>query len=448
MTKTISKNNFLNQNRFIMKKLSSLLSALLLLSVPMYFYSCSKSDNGPTVLLPKLEGYYVYGTNTVATQPTDQNARLALAVLDHTKKAAIDNLAGVYGKLMYIGANSTINFAVIDANGNGTVYGADKGGSYDSASIVPHVNEKDKVVHGTLKKNGQAINITEEGLYYTFLKANTDTMTFVVMKLRSDLLGDITNWESSPYPLPMKSTSLDSTVFEGTGLAMKTGAGYKYRYNNGWAVYEDDNSIVTLSSLGVVNYTDSWNAGEPNSIGLYNDNIPQHEDGLFTITLTYKASDDSWHERKTKTGELPAQPQPFVDYTNANVGLEGNAYVYAPQDTGAFKGDGTDGYEVKAPTVTNSGKTFTWTWSDVSLIEGREFILLQEAKWGAGLQLDGTNVTLTGTAVSAGNVVDAHVVLGEQYSNFNAVKGGEYDITLVIDESVTPFTTTVTINNH
>lgn len=442
MTKTISKNNFLNKNRFIMKKLSSLLSAVLLLSVPMYFYSCSKSsDNGPTVLLPKLEGYYVYGTNTVATQPTDQNARLALAVLDHTKKAAIDNLAGVYGKLMYIGANSTINFAVIDANGNGTVYGADKGGSYDSASVVPHVNEKDKVVHGTLKKNGQAINITEEGLYYTFLKANTDTMTFIVMKLRPNITGDYNSWGNPGYALStLKFTSVDSTVFEGTNIPMKAAFGYRYRYNNGWAVYEDDNSVVTLSSLGVADYGASWAAGW-NDIGLYNDNIPQHDDGLFTVRLSYKASDNSWKETKIKTAELP------IDYTNANVGLEGNAYVYAPQDTGAWKADGTDGYELKTPTVSNSGKTFTWTWANVSLIEGREFIFLQDATWGHGLQLDGSNVTLTGTAIDAGDIVDA-TTLGEQYHNLNVVTAGAYDIILVIDQSVTPFTKTVTINEH
>jgi len=122
---------------------------ILLLMLSVSFMACDSADEGPQVLLPKLDGFYVYGTNTIAASPSDMEARMALAVLDHTKPAGIDQLDGVYGKYLYIGANSKINFAIVK-NEAGTVYGAPNGGSADSAKVVPNVPIKDIVIHGTL----------------------------------------------------------------------------------------------------------------------------------------------------------------------------------------------------------------------------------------------------------------------------------------------------------
>lgn len=422
-----------------MKKTISLTMMVLLGGI--LFYSCSKnSDPGPQVLLPKLDGFYVFGTNTVASQPTDSTARMNLAVLDHSQGAGIDNLAGVYGRLIYIGANSTINFAkVVDEKG--TTYGATNGGSFDSASTVGNSTIQDKVYHGTLKANGQAIKITEEGLYYAFVKANTDTMTYTIMKLRPNMIGDVTSWQSS-FSLPVKSTSIDSTVFEGTNVTMRNAFGYKYRLNNGWQQYTDPN-IVTLSSLGVPDYGAAWGSGI-NNIGFYNDNIPHPgSDGAYTVRISYKASTNEWKEKKIRTGDI------FIDYTNTTLGLEGNAYVYAPSDTGAWAGNGTDGYQVKAPTVSGSGKIFTWTWSNVNLIQDREFIFLQAATWGAGLQIDASSATNNGTAISGGQIVDATAApYNEPYHNFRVVTGGAYDLIFKIDESGGSAVKTVTINTH
>ncbi|MGC4022664.1 MAG: hypothetical protein QM734_12315 [Cyclobacteriaceae bacterium] len=424
-----------------MKKTISLLSLALLLGASFYFVSCSKSsDPGPQILLPKTDGFYVFGTNTVASGPTDSTARMNVAVLDHSQGAGIDNLPGVYGRLIYIGANSTISFAKV-VNEKGTTYGADKGGTYDSASKFGNSTIKDKVYGGTLKANGQAINITEEGLYYAFVKANTDTMIYTLMKVAPNMIGDITSWNSS-YALPVKSASVDSTVFEGLNIPMRNAFGYKYRIGNGWQVYTDPN-IVTLTSLGVPDYGAAWASGI-NDIGFYNDNIPHPgSDGSYTLHVVYNAITNTWKEVKVRTGDL------FVDYTNAPVGLEGNAYVYAPSDTGAWAGNGTDGYDVKKPVVSGGGKIFTWTWSNVNLIQDREFIFLQAATWGAGLQVDYSSATVNGTAISGGGIVDATAApYSEPYHNFRVVTGGAYDITLKVDESSGSTVKTVTINTH
>src|ERR1700710_2671859 len=98
-----------------MKKL--IVSQLMLLVLAVTFlYSCKKDhDNTPQVLLPKLDGLYIYGTNTVATEPTDPNAKMSLAILDPTlTPGAVTTMDNVFGKFLYIGANSTISFAFVN----------------------------------------------------------------------------------------------------------------------------------------------------------------------------------------------------------------------------------------------------------------------------------------------------------------------------------------------
>src|SRR5690606_30060672 len=102
---------------------------LLLLAIPILFTACKKEEeDDPIELLPKLEGMYIYGSNTVAATCTDPNARMARAQLVPDQGAAVDNLPGVYSKIMYIGANSTIKLVEV-VNEVAVKYGAENGGS-------------------------------------------------------------------------------------------------------------------------------------------------------------------------------------------------------------------------------------------------------------------------------------------------------------------------------
>lgn len=407
------------KQRFIMQ-------IFLLLTLSVFFVSCDKDeDPGPDVLLPKTDGFYIFGTSTIAEAPTDDNARMARAILDVSKTPNVENLPGVYGKFLYIGADSEIQFAEV-SNGTGTVFGATGGGTVTVGTDVGNVPINDMVIHGTLKKNEAAIHVADEGLYYAFVNANTGF--FTLAKVKANIIGDATpgHWETGTF-LPVKSSTPESTVFEITDLTLMGESGYRYRLNDGWHFYQEENAITTLSSLGVESYGESWPLPE-NDIGFYLDNAPHQQTGIYTVRLTYTASTGEWTEEKIKTGEV------VIDYSNYEMGIIGNAY-----DGGNFNGDGTAlGLHVPV----KNGNVYTWTWNNAALLADGEFIFLEDGTWG-GLQIDYTGATVNGTAVDSGKIKDA-TAAGKEFHNFYVATAGQYDITLVIDAAAN--TKTVTIN--
>ena len=404
-----------------MKRLLS--KQLLLLSFLSFFmFSCGDDENPePVVLTPKLEGMYVFGSNTIAAEAIDPKARMVQAVLNPNKSGGKQNQEDIYGQLMYIGANSTIKFTQVE-NEVGTTYGAAGGGTVGAGVDAGHTDIQDEFIYGTLVKDGPAINVEEEGLYYVFV--NAIDKSFRMMKVRANMIGDATpgNWGTST-PLPMVFASKDSTIFEAT-VNLIGAAGYKYRFNEGYEAFNDGN-IATLTFLGVESYGTAWDTGINNLI--YKDeNIPNKVGGKFTVRLKYDATNNTWKETKTK------------DYSTTSMGLFGNAYTLPSGAEGNW-GSGTDGYGLHTPT--KSGNVWTWTWNDVTLIEGREFIFLENGTWG-GLQIDYTGATIAGAAITAGQIKDATTV-GNEYHNFYVATGGVYNITLSIDTKTDARTITV-----
>jgi hypothetical protein len=391
--------------------------------------ACSDDDNAkPKVLLPKLDGFYVYGTNTVAAGPSEQSARMVLAVLDPSKAPNISSAVNVYGKFLYIGANSTINFALVEG-AEGKVYGADKGGTVSRGIDIENVPVDDNVIHGELKENGDPIKIANEGLYYVF--ADVNDLVFVCVPVRPSMIGDATpnDWASGTL-LPLKSLSKSEAIYEAS-IPLVGASGYRYKINDGgWHAYQKEGALVSLFSLGVPDYGAAWESGI-NDIGFHLDNAPHKVDGVHTVTLTYNFANNQWKEVKTKTGEL------LLDYSDYNVSIIGDA-----TEGGTFNGDGTGGYGGHVPT--KSGNTYTWKWENVPFIAEREFIFLRNATWGSGLQLDYAQVTVTGSAISNGDIVNAKSdPINHDFDNFYVVNAGTYDVTLAISGETGEKTVTI-----
>lgn len=150
-------------------------------------------DEGP--LVPNTEGFFVFGTNTVAEDVLDPDARMSLAALDSTQGSGEKNMPGVYGKYMYIGADSEIEFTNHEA-GVTTAYGVTDGGSVVSAEELANVPLTAEVIYGTLEEGGPPIQVAEEGLYYTFV--NMLDGSVVLMKVEPNIIGDATvgQWET------------------------------------------------------------------------------------------------------------------------------------------------------------------------------------------------------------------------------------------------------------
>ncbi|WP_207432265.1 hypothetical protein [Sabulibacter ruber] len=387
---------------------------LLLTLLSFTLFSCFEENEIPdgVPLEPKLEGMYVYGSNTIASAATDPTARMNRAVLDPGKGAKVNNMPGIYGQFMYVGANSTLQFTEAK-EGVSTVYGAVGGGTRGVGTSAGHTGFTDEFIYGTLEANAPAIQVTDEGLYYVFV--NSNDKTFRMVRVQGNIIGDATpgQWATSTA-LPMVYTSKDSTVFEAKNIPLKGAAGYRYRIGNGWEVF-NDNNIVTFTNFGVPNYGVAWDT-RINNIGYYTDNIPNHDNGMFTVRLKYTAATGAWKETKIRTGDL------LINYANTQVGFFGNAYYLPSGAEGAWN----EPYEVKLPTL--NGNTYTWTWEDVRLIEGREFVILENGTWGGLMFFYNNNLARTGEAFTSGKISNPGT-----NENFLVATGGTYDITLSIN---------------
>ncbi len=402
---------------------------MLLLIVPAFIVSCDDPEPDPVVLVPKLSGLYVYGTNTIAELSVDPDAKMARAVLNPDKSGGVENMEDIFAKLMYIGAASTIQFTYVDED-TALNYGVVGGGVITPGTDFSDSDIDADFITGALVVEADAIQVTVGGLYYVY--ANMNTLSLRIMQVEPQMIGDATEAQwASGTDIPQKSASIDSAVFEITDLTLSGASGYKYRFNNGWEVF-NDGSLATYTHLGVESYADAWET-RINDIGYFGENIPHHDDGVFTVRLKYDPSDGSWEETKIKTGSV------LIDYTLNQIGLFGNAYVTAPLDTANWV-SGEDGYEVHAPEV--AGDVYTWSWDAVDLIVDREFIFLENGAWG-GLQYDWDMLTsVGGKSVDDGDIVDA-TTLGGEYHNFYVVEAGGYDITLVIDAAEETKTVTI-----
>jgi hypothetical protein len=383
------------------------LLAFAILSV--LFVACDKDDDDdPIILVPNLNGLYVFGTNTVATAPGNAASKVNLAVLDPNRGAMVANLPGVFGKFIHIGANSTIQLAY-KQDAVEKVYGADNGGSIDSA-IVTGGSINDVVINGTLIDDGDPIKVAKAGLYYLYADINTEK--FVLMEVKANMIGDATElqWTAGTL-LPLKSSDTVSTVFELTGLPLVGASGYKYRFNDGWHVHEDA-QIVTVSSLGVVSYGAAWDSGI-NDLGFYLDNAPHKETGIFTITLTYDAATGVWTEVKTKTGEL------LQDYSDNEFGWFGNAYYVEGTTEGAWDAI----HHIILPV--KDGNLYNWEWN-LELIQGRSFVLRENGGGNAW-------ITYGGAAKLGTSFDDGSIVKEENQDNYFVAVGGNYKITFTIN---------------
>lgn len=409
-------------NRILSNRISKVMLFCMMAFVIAACDSGGDNDDDDGPLIPNQEGFFVFGNDTIAEDALDPDARMSRAVLDPAQGAQEENMEGVYGKYMYVGANSVIEFTHYEDD-VATAYGVEGGGEVVDAEELGNVPLTTDVIYGTLVEDGPALQVAEEGLYYTFV--NTVDNTVVLMQVEPQIIGDATEgqWEAGTA-LPLVSVDEEGAVFEATDVTMYGAAGYRHRFSDGWHAYASPD-VVTLNSLGVEDYGAAWDAGTYD-VGFFLDNIPSHEDGLYTMRLEFDAQTGEWTETKTKTGDLA------VDYSTVEMGLFGNAYEGGDWEVG-------NGYGLHTPTA--NGNVYTWTWEDAVLIEEMEFIFLEGAEWG-GLEINFEGATLEGSAIDDEQIVNATSV-GMEFPNFYVAEGGTYDITLSVDADAGTRTVTI-----
>lgn len=404
---------------------------LLLLSLSLL--SCNRDKPNPIPIgdIPEADGYYIYGSNTIAVKATDPEARMTEALLDPSKSGGNTEKEGVLGRLIYVGANSTLTIAQVDGD-TYTVYGLPNGGELKPGFDISSTNIRSDMIQGTLMADEEAIMISNEGLYYVFILEERNEIR--ILQLQPEIIGEATaEVESTGIQIPLKSINADSAVYEISELQLAGSSGYNYRFARGWELYNGP-LTVTFTYLGVESYEVSRGLGY-NDIGYYNEECAQVVDGKYTLRLSYHMKTGSWTETKIFTGELP------VDYSSLTMSIFGNAYLIAPGDTANWR-SGTDAYEAKTPS--KDGNIYTWSWTSVNLIQGRQFIFLENGEWG-GLELNYASASIVGgQAVEEGKIVDS-ATLGSDLNDFYVQSKGTYDLKLIIDSDSK--STTVLIND-
>ncbi|NVK74481.1 MAG: hypothetical protein HWE24_13425 [Oceanospirillaceae bacterium] len=419
-----------------MKKITK----ILLIVGTIFIASCSKEN--PIVVVPdeplvaKTDGVYVYGSNTIASKSNTPEAKMNLAKLDPGKGLEINNKDGVYGRYMYVGANSTINVSNIVDN-NETVYGLAEGGSLVNGLDVGSAID-DEVIYGLLVEDGPAINITNEGLYHVLV--NLIDKNMIITQVKPQIIGDATELQwSAGTPLNLKSISNEEAVFESENIVLFGATGYRYRLANGWHFYDDRDAsgIITISSLGVESYGDSWavntdpeedgSFSNPN-LGFYLENIPHKIAGLFTITLTFNAATGEWTELKTKTGEN------FKDWSEDKFGFFGNGFYY-DNNGESTQGSWTQPRLAIAPSQVPDTYTYRWEW-DVEFIADRHFIIRNFVTDSEGVfdsAASNTWITWNGSGKTGDAFDDGDIVKEDGTENFQVVNSGSYKVVFEIN---------------
>jgi len=358
-------------------------------------------------------GLYVFGSGTVADTAGAPEGKINLAILDPGKGLGVDSTEGIYGRFLHVGANSTLSL-VFNEDTLSTSYGATDGGAKGLGTEAGGAID-DEVTYGALVENGDPIQVAEEGLYYLYVNLNEEA--FILIQVKFNIIGDATEkeWAEGTF-IEVASSDKEETVFHVLGLPLKGNAGYRYRFGNGWHIFgTDTDPVVALSSMGVENYGAAYSAGR-NDIGFFLENAPNVEDGLFNLTVTYDAKNDSWRESKNRTGDLPVSSQ----YTDMEIGLFGNAYFVAGTTEGAWD----DIHFSQTPTQVNDS-LFSWTWTQ-ELIQNRSFVLREDTD-------NGTWITYGGVE-RAGTAFTEDLIIKEQgQDNFFVTTGGTYILTLTIN---------------
>ena len=389
--------------------LNRILLAALVLTTSI-FMSCGEDEpTEPEVLVPKVDGAYVFGSNTIAATALEPNAKMSLATLNPAKSGGAENVDGYYGKLMYIGANSTIQISYVEGE-EATTYGVEGAASVTNGLELDFTDIDADIIHGTLVADGDPITITDEGLYKLFVDISTES--FRMMKVGINVIGDATpgQWTESTA-IPMKSATAEGATFEATDLGLFGAAGYKIRFNQGYELY-NDGVIATIDYLGVADYQAAWDAGE-NDLVYMDVNLPNIETGLFTYTLAFNAGTGEWDETKEKTGTLEN------DYSAVEIGWFGNAYkIDGAEPTGQWE----TVHMVKTPE--RDGNLYNWKWT-VELIADRAFVLRDP---------DGTIWITYGGAGKVGSAFDDELIIQEDgQDNYWVQTAGTYDVTFTIN---------------
>lgn len=325
--------------------------AVALAAAAVGFTSCKPKDK-PIINGELANGFYVSeaGADLVAVNAMDQG------------KNEVDqsNRPGMYEKYVVLEANKEYEF--VNKKGEN----ADRYGSaleYGETLIVTD-NTEVPGYKGSLAANTK-FTVNEKALYHIVLDFNEDgNLTDVggaqciIVPVEWGVRGGMNGWG---YTAGEKSEENDAITWTWKDQELPAAGEFKFAHSNAWKINLDIANLVKANT----------NLGADCVPG--GDNIKVEEAGLYTITLTYKASatssetKDCYSMTIAKTGEVVVK-----DYSKCELELVGDAVAEqegAVKDASSWNWGNT--LSLGLPTL--AGDVYTWTRANVSLLAAGGF---------------------------------------------------------------------------
>lgn len=273
-------------------------------------------------------------------------------------------------------------------------------------------------IRGEFEVGKAPFTVSESGLYYIAAEVNTRWMACLPIK-KWNILGTSIpgGWEPSQLKLlsPVFSEDKKSAVFSIDSLVIKPGF-FKFRFTNGWKITIDSISDNECWNKGAKVNTNF--GGSADSLVLGGNNIHTNDRGVFNVKLFWESG------KYLKASFTKVKDIDLIDYSNHKMGILGDAYFYANGKKSNWEHNWGEGNETNLPI--KNGSVYTWTFSNIKLLNGGEFKIRQGHDW-MGLAIDFQDVKKW-----SGNAKDDFKNMD---SKFHVINSGEaiYDIVLQID---------------
>jgi len=357
------------------------------------FTSCNNDDDGPTISVE--DGVYLYGTS-VASEVIADDCKMQPGWIE--KGFDSELRTGLYQDVLMI--SKTGNFIIEEVKGaTRTKYGA-------TLAVDP---DKSWASSGNVVKDGAAITVADDGLYFVYLDLQATSKKIFVLKANEiGLIGDGVGSSGSNIPLTKKDAfSKANGEWEATNVTFQTGW-WKIRKHDNWT-YTIAENVNVLTNLGGTLSNPFPGGG----------NFPDVPRGKYTVNLKYEYG-KGFALTTTKTGDVA-----MTNYSNCELELVGSGVDESNPNAIPDVAWGGWGHVLSAGKPTVAGTVYTWTWNSVTLKAEGFKIRTINAEASGGVNSFDLGYGVVDAAASPGIVEDG--------GNIKASVAGNYKIVLTIN---------------
>lgn len=389
---------------------------VMLMSFALISTSCTKDDDdGGTDIPPVivLDGTYLQGE---ATGFDGIDPKMTMWVgHEEGEGFASTEKEGMWELFAYLTANKDFSMVNVDGSTQ-TTYGSKDGTT--ATKVLDGINSQ---IHATIDTgmvvtDGAAWQVKTDGLYHIVVDLTSETY-YIVPVNTFGVIGDATlNGWSGEIEMVEESLTAEAGKWTLTDIELRQGS-FKFRYDNGWKVIASD--YVFFANIGTDGAT-SWKMGGDGW------NIALEDQGIYDVTFNWSLA-DGFTYTTVKKGDIS-----ITDWTGVILDAVGDAV--SEENTEAIVDPSAWGWGNKL-IADNSGEPslegtiYTWTWTNVALIENTGFKLRTENGEapangnGASFDVGFAAVDVDG---SSENIADLD-------GDISTTVGGNYDITVTID---------------